>query len=277
MMRRIAIENSLRYGLERKEFFLHYQPQWDLKTAGMTGVEVLLRWKSLDFGLMPPAEFISLTEDSGLIYELGEWIMHTASFQAKKWTLTGRQRFRVAINISAQQLKQPGFLTIIKRIMSETDVDPSIIELEFTESVLMDNGDKNIHILRSLKEMGILLSMDDFGTGYSSLSYLKNFPIDKIKIDRSFIKDVTENTDNMKIVKAIISLAHSLSLKVIAEGVENGEQLDILKKLGCHEVQGFYLAEPMPLESITGMLGCKHEKILNSSSSNEQKFIVSMV
>jgi EAL domain-containing protein (putative c-di-GMP-specific phosphodiesterase class I) len=161
--------------------------------------------------------------------------------------------------------------------MSETDVDPSIIELEFTESVLMDNGDKNIHILRSLKEMGILLSMDDFGTGYSSLSYLKNFPIDKIKIDRSFIKDVTENTDNMKIVKAIISLAHSLSLKVIAEGVENGEQLDILKKLGCHEVQGFYLAEPMPLESITGMLGCKHEKILNSSSSNEQKFIVSMV
>jgi len=277
MMRRVAIEDGLRHGFERKEFFLHYQPQWELKTAGMTGAEVLLRWKSPDFGLMPPAEFISLMEDSGLICELGEWIMHTASFQAKKWASTGSHAFRVAVNISVQQLKQPGFLAMVKRIISETGVDPAALELEFTESVLMDNGDKNIRILRSLKDMGILLSMDDFGTGFSSLSYLKNFPFDKIKIDRSFIVDVTGNSDNLKIVKAIITLADSMGLKVIAEGVENGEQLEILNRLGCHEAQGFYLAEPMSLENITGILGRKHEKILNNSSAFKRKSKVSMV
>ncbi len=261
MMRRVAIENGLRFGLERKEFFLSYQPQWDLKTAGMTGVEVLIRWNSPEFGLMPPAEFISLTEDSGLIYELGEWILHTASFLTKKWILSEHKTFRIAINISAQQLKHPDFLAMIKRILTENCIDPAFIELEFTETVLMDDADKNIRILQSLKQMGIILSLDDFGTGYSSLNYLRNFPIDKIKIDRSFIKDINEKTDNVKIVKAIISLAQSLGLKVVAEGVENGDQLNILKKLGCHEVQGFYLAEPMSLEKITGMLGYRHTKI----------------
>jgi diguanylate cyclase (GGDEF)-like protein/PAS domain S-box-containing protein len=261
MMRRVAIENSLRYGLERKEFFLHYQPQWDLKTAEIIGVEVLLRWQSLDFGLMPPAEFISLTEDSGLIYELGEWIIQTACSQTIKCALTGHKPFKVAINISGQQLRRPGFLTMMERIVVGTGIDPSFLELEFTESVLMDHADENIQILRSLKQRGMQLSADDFGTGYSSLSYLKNFPIDKIKIDRSFITDVATNADNLKIVKAIISLAESLSLKVIAEGIENNEQLDILKELGCHEVQGYYLAEPMSLENLTAMLGRRHAKI----------------
>ncbi|HKZ17423.1 MAG TPA: EAL domain-containing protein [Geobacteraceae bacterium] len=270
MMRRVAIENGLRYGLERREFFLHYQPQWDLETAGITGVEVLLRWQSQDFGLMPPAEFITLTEDSGLICELGEWILHTACMQTIQWALTGHKPLKVAINISGQQLRQPGFLKMVEKIIRGTGIDPEVIELEFTESVLMDHADRNIQILRNLKKMGMQLSVDDFGTGYSSLSYLKNFPIDKIKIDRSFIKDVTESTDNLMIVKAIISLAESLNLKVIAEGVENREQLDILKKLGCHEVQGFYLAEPMCLENLTEMLGCRHAKILNNCLSNEQ-------
>jgi EAL domain-containing protein (putative c-di-GMP-specific phosphodiesterase class I) len=246
------------------------QPQWDLETAGLTGVEVLLRWQSPDFGLMPPAEFITLTEDSGLICELGEWILHTACMQTIQWALTGHKPLKVAINISGQQLRQPGFLKMVEKIIRGTGIDPEVIELEFTESVLMDHADRNIQILRNLKKMGMQLSVDDFGTGYSSLSYLKNFPIDKIKIDRSFIKDVTESTDNLMIVKAIISLAESLNLKVIAEGVENREQLDILKKLGCHEVQGFYLAEPMCLENLTEMLGCRHAKILNNCSSNEQ-------
>lgn len=277
MMRRVAIENGLRHGFERKEFFLHYQPQWELKTAGMTGAEVLLRWKSPDFGLMPPAEFISLMEDSGLICELGEWIIRTASYHVKKWASNGSGAFRLAINISVHQLKQPDFLAMVKRIISETGVDPAALEFEFTESVFMDNGDRNIRILRSLKEMGILLSMDDFGTGFSSLSYLKNFPFDKIKIDRSFIVDVADNTDNRKIVKAIITLADSMGIKVIAEGVENGEQLEILNRLGCNEAQGFYLAEPMSLEDITEILDYKHEKILNNSSGNKWKSKVSMV
>jgi diguanylate cyclase (GGDEF)-like protein/PAS domain S-box-containing protein len=261
MMRRVAIENSLRYGLERKEFFLQYQPQWDLKTAEITGVEVLLRWQSQEFGFMPPAEFISLTEDSGLIYELGEWIIHTACSQTKQCASAGHKPFRIAINISGRQLRQSGFLAMMERIVGGSGIDPSVIELEFTESVLMDHAEQNIRILRSLKKMGMQLSVDDFGTGYSSLSYLKNFPIDKIKIDRSFIKDITESADNLKIVKAIISLAESLSLKIIAEGIENNEQLDVLKKLGCHEVQGYYLAEPMSLENLTAMLGRRHAQI----------------
>jgi diguanylate cyclase (GGDEF)-like protein/PAS domain S-box-containing protein len=268
MMRRVAIENSLRHGLRRNEFFLQYQPQWYLKTAGISGVEVLLRWQSQDFGLMPPAEFITLTEDSGLIYELGEWILHTACVQTKQCAFTGHEPLKVAINISGQQLRQSDFLTMVERIILGTSIDPAVIELEFTESVLMDHADKNIQTLWRLKQMGIQLSMDDFGTGYSSLSYLKNFPIDKIKIDRSFIKEVTESKDNLKIVRAIISLAESLNLKVIAEGVENREQLEILMKLGCHEVQGFYLAKPMGLESLAEILGRRHEKILNSCSRN---------
>jgi diguanylate cyclase (GGDEF)-like protein/PAS domain S-box-containing protein len=268
MMRRVAIEDSLRYGLERKEFFLQYQPQWDLKTAEISGVEILLRWQSRDFGLMPPTEFITLTEDSGLIYELGEWILRTACFQAKECGLNGHKPLTVAINVSGQQLRQLDFLAMVERIILETCINPTVIEFEFTESVLMDHADNNIQILRRLKNMGIQLSVDDFGTGYSSLSYLHTFPIDKIKIDRSFIKEITESTDNVKIVKAIISLAKSLSLQVIAEGVENREQLETLKELGCHGAQGFYLAEPMGLESLAEMLGCRHEKILKNWSCN---------
>lgn len=151
-------------------------------------------------------------------------------------------------------------------------MNPSILEFEFTEGVLMDNGDGNIQILRGLKEMGILMSMDDFGTGYSSLSYLKNFPIDKIKIDRSFVKDLTNNVEGMKIVKAIISLAHSLGLRIVAEGVENGEQMVLLRSLGCHEAQGFYLAEPLEPERVQEMLGYRHSKILEDSTTGNDAF-----
>jgi diguanylate cyclase (GGDEF)-like protein/PAS domain S-box-containing protein len=272
MLRRVAIENSLRKGVEREEFFLLFQPQWDLNTARMTGVEVLLRWDSIEFGVIPPAEFILRMEDSGLIHEIGEWIIRTACSQAKVWGLSGCQPFRVAINISANQLKHRDFLSMIKRIVGEIDVNPSILEFEFTEGVLMDNGDGNIQILRGLKEMGILMSMDDFGTGYSSLSYLKNFPIDKIKIDRSFVKDLTNNVEGMKIVKAIISLAHSLGLRIVAEGVENGEQMVLLRSLGCHEAQGFYLAEPLEPERVQEMLGYRHSKILEDSTTGNDAF-----
>ncbi|HEX8961027.1 MAG TPA: EAL domain-containing protein [Geobacteraceae bacterium] len=258
IMRRVALENSLRQGLDRGEFFLHYQPQYDLGTSRMAGVEVLLRWQSADYGLMLPSDFISLTENTGLIFSMGEWVLRTASLQAKNWADTGHPEVRVAINISGKQLTQPDFLAMLERIILETGVSPEVLELEFTESVVMEQADKNIDILRALKKMGVQLSIDDFGTGYSSLNYLKHFPIDRIKIDRSFVADINRNNDDAAIVEAIVSLAHSLNLKVVAEGVENSDQLYFLTALGCDEVQGFYLAMPMTAEELAPNLGTEH-------------------
>jgi diguanylate cyclase (GGDEF)-like protein/PAS domain S-box-containing protein len=254
IMRRVALENSLRLGLENREFFLHYQPLWNLQTAGMVGAEVLLRWKSADFGLMPPSEFISLAENSGLILGMGEWVLRTACTQARMWELAGHRGMKVAVNISGLQFRQPDFLETIGRIIKETDAAPTSLEFEFTESVIMEHADRAINTLRALKKMGLQLSIDDFGTGYSSLSYLKHFPIDRIKIDRSFVADVATNQDDAAIVKAIISLAHSLNLKVVAEGVESSDQLSFLAATNCNEAQGFYLGVPMQAEELSARL-----------------------
>jgi diguanylate cyclase (GGDEF)-like protein/PAS domain S-box-containing protein len=254
IMQRVSLEKSLRQGLERQEFFVNYQPQWDLKTSTMVGVEVLLRWQSADFGLMPPSEFIALTENSGLIFDLGQWVLRTACIQAKNWALEGHKNFKVAVNISGKQLKQPDFIEMISSVIRESGVDPEVLELEFTESVIMEEADKTIDTLRSLKKLGVLLSIDNFGTGYSSLNYLKHFPIDRIKIDRSFVADLDRNDDNAALVKATISMGHSLNRKVLAEGVENSDQLRFLTLHGCDEVQGFYLAMPMTAEDISGCL-----------------------
>lgn len=260
IMRRVALENSLRLALEREEFFLHYQPQWDLKTSRMTGAEVLLRWQSADFGFLLPSEFIALTENSGLIFSLGEWVLRTACLQIRNWELAGHRGLKIAVNISGQQLRQPDFMEMIGRIIRETGIEPKALELEFTESVIMEKADKTIDILKSLKKLGVQLSIDDFGTGYSSLSYLKHFSIDRIKIDRTFVADINRSADDAAIVQAIISMAHSLNLKVLAEGVENGDHLRFLKERGCDEVQGFYLAMPMAAEELTGSLGGTHGK-----------------
>jgi diguanylate cyclase (GGDEF)-like protein/PAS domain S-box-containing protein len=254
IMRRVALEGSLRQGLERQEFFLHYQPQWDLKTSRMVGVEVLLRWQSADFGLMLPSEFIGLTENSGLIFGIGEWVLRTACMQANSWSTDGYGELKVAVNISGKQLKQPDFLGMLERIVRETGVDPGRIELEFTESVIMEQAEKTIDTLRALKKMGFQMSIDDFGTGYSSLNYLKHFPIDRIKIDRSFVADIRHGSDDAAIVEAIISMARSLNLKVLAEGVENSDQLHYLTKSGCDEVQGFYMGMPMSAADIAASL-----------------------
>ncbi|HTZ17801.1 MAG TPA: diguanylate cyclase, partial [Dissulfurispiraceae bacterium] len=179
IMRRVLLENSLRQGLERDEFFVKYQPQWDLKTSSIIGVEVLLRWQSLDFGTLPPSEFIALTENSGLIFDLGQWVLRTACIQARKWALTGYRDLKVAVNISGKQLKQPDFLEMIGRVINETGVAPGTLELEFTESVIMEDAEKTIDTLRALKRLGVQLSIDNFGTGYSSLNYLNHFPIDR--------------------------------------------------------------------------------------------------
>ena len=260
ILQRVALENSLRQGLEKQEFFLHYQPLWDLKTSKMSGVEVLLRWQSSDYGLMLPSTFISLLEDSGLINNVGEWVLRSACSQMREWTMTEHSELKMAVNISGKQLKHPKFLEMIKRIIQETGVDPMNLELEFTESVIMENVDNTVEIFRKLKEMGIQLSIDDFGTGYSSLNYLKHFPIDRIKIDRSFVADVNNNQSDAAIIEAIVSMAQSLSLRVVAEGVENSDQLHSLTRLGCDEVQGFYLAMPMHAEDLVEKLGTKHGK-----------------
>lgn len=255
IMRRVALENSMRQGIARQEFCVHYQPQWDLKTSRMIGVEALLRWENAEFGSVAPGEFIPLAETSGLIFELGEMVLRTAFLQAKNWAAQGYKDLKVAVNISGKQFSRPDFLQTIRSIIRETGVAPGSLELEFTESVIMEKADKNISTLRALKEMGVQLSIDDFGTGYSSLNYLKHFPIDTIKIDRSFIAEVNSNNDDAAITEAIISMAHSLNLNVIAEGVENSEQLHFLGQRNCDEVQGFYLALPMSAHDLMAYLG----------------------
>ncbi len=260
IMQRVALENSLRLGLEKQEFFLHYQPLWDIKTSKMAGVEVLLRWQSSEFGLMQPATFISLLEDAGLINNVGEWVLRSACLQMRAWDKTEHRDLKMAVNISGKQMKHPRFIEMLTMIINETGVNPCNLELEFTESVLMENVEKTIETFRTLKTMGIQLSIDDFGTGYSSLNYLKHFPVDRIKIDKSFVSDVTANGSDTAIIEAIVAMAQSLSLRVVAEGVENSDQLYSLTKLGCDEVQGFYLAMPMHADELTESLGKKHGK-----------------
>lgn len=259
IMRRASIENCLRLGLDREEFYLDYQPQWDLKTARMVGVEVLLRWQSADFGLMLPSEFIDLTEDTGLIFDLGQWVLRTACAHARNWSLARRRYFKVAVNISGKQLKQPDFLEMVESVLRESDIERHALEFEFSESVVMEQADKNLDILLSLKRMGIQVCIDNFGTGYSSLNHLKNFPIDRIKIDRSFVADLDRN-DDATLVETVLSMGHSLNRKVLALGVENGEQLNLLASFGCDEAQGFYLAMPMSAEEVTSRMRRTHGK-----------------
>lgn len=260
IMQRVALENSLRLGLEKQEFFLHYQPLWDIKTSKMAGVEVLLRWQSSEFGLMQPATFISLLEDAGLINNVGEWVLRSACIQMREWDTTEHRDLKMAVNISGKQMKHPRFIEMLTMIIKETGINPCNLELEFTESVLMENVEKTIETFRTLKAMGIQLSIDDFGTGYSSLNYLKHFPVDRIKIDKSFVSDVTANGSDAAIIEAIVAMAQSLNLRVVAEGVENSDQLYSLSKLGCDEVQGFYLAKPMHADDLSETLGKKHGK-----------------
>jgi diguanylate cyclase (GGDEF)-like protein/PAS domain S-box-containing protein len=269
IMQRVALENNLRLGLEKQEFFLHYQPLWDVKTSKMTGVEVLLRWQSSDYGLMQPSTFISLLEDSGLINNVGEWVLRSACNQMREWTIEEHRDLKMAVNISGKQLKHPKFLEMLTTIIQETGIDPMTLELEFTESVIMENVENTVEIFRKLKEMGIKLSIDDFGTGYSSLNYLKHFPVDRIKIDKSFVADVYHNDSDAAIIEAIVSMAQSLSLRVVAEGVENSDQLRSLTKLGCDEVQGYYLAMPMHAEELAENLGKVHGKQIEKLTKTE--------
>ena len=246
--RRLGIESDLRGAVERNEMMLYYQPQQDLKTGELIGMEALVRWQHPKQGMMNPLEFISLAEETGQILELGEWVMRTACAQLKTWIDAGYPQIRVAVNLAARQLDNGDIVERVAATLMETGLHPELLELEITESTIMENAEKVITTLDRLKTMGVQLAVDDFGTGYSSLSYLKRFPIDLLKIDRAFVSDISSNKVDADIVTTIITLAHSLNVKVIAEGVETEEQKALLKQEGCDLLQGYLYGKPMPAE-----------------------------
>ena len=251
---RLTMEKCLRRALEREELLLHYQPQVDLETGRILGVEALLRWQSPELGLVPPARFIPLAEETGLIVPLGEWVLKTVCAQAMAWRRSGLSPLVVAVNLSPRQFWQQGLPATVARVLAETGLEPRWLELEIIESLVMHDMESARATLQQLKELGVQLSMDDFGTGYSSLSYLKRFPFDKIKIDQSFVHDITGDPDSAAIARAIIAMGHSLNLRVIAEGVETEGQLGYLRFHGCDEMQGYFFSRPAPPEDIARML-----------------------
>jgi diguanylate cyclase (GGDEF)-like protein/PAS domain S-box-containing protein len=253
-LRQLVLESNLRPGLERREFFVQYQPQVSSVDFHLVGMEALVRWQHPNLGLLHPTEFISLAEDSGLIIPLGDWVFRTACLQNKAWQDASLVPMRLAVNFSARQFQQPGFISSVEEILKETNLDPGWLELEITESSIMKDPDKAIEKLLELKMMGIKVAIDDFGTGYSSLNYLKRFPIDTLKIDRSFVSDLCKDPHDTAIVRAIITLGHALDLTVVAEGVETREQLESLTELECDVVQGFLFSKALSCEDFEELL-----------------------
>ncbi|MBI3285681.1 MAG: EAL domain-containing protein [Burkholderiales bacterium] len=242
---RLNMEGALRRGLERNEFTLHYQPKIDLAKQNIVGVEALVRWHHPQIGLIHPIEFIPLAEETGLILQLGEWVLSEACRQQVIWRQEGLGSLQIAINMSPRQFRQEDLAERVAKIFAATGADPAHVTLELTESMVMQDVSSTLVALRALKNLGLSISLDDFGTGYSSLSYLRRFPIDELKIDKSFINDIDENPDDAAIASAIIAMALSLGLRVVAEGVERKEQADVLLKMGCSHVQGYYFGRPL--------------------------------
>jgi diguanylate cyclase (GGDEF)-like protein/PAS domain S-box-containing protein len=251
---RQSIEESLRRALDRQEFVVHYQPKINLRTGEITGAEALIRWMHPNRGLIPPAQFIPVAEDCGLILPIGKWVLREACKQARSWVDAGLPLATVAVNISAMEFRNENFLESVFEILKDTDLDPSSLELELTESVLMKRVESSASILQTLRARGVHLAVDDFGTGYSSLSYLRKFPIDALKIDQSFVHQIATTPDETTIVSAVISMGRSLKLRVVAEGVETREQLDFLQAQQCEEAQGYYFSPPVPPQQFAKLL-----------------------
>jgi EAL domain-containing protein (putative c-di-GMP-specific phosphodiesterase class I) len=251
---RVQMEAALHRAIERKELLLHYQPKVDLGTRLICGFEALLRWQHPEKGLVLPGEFVSVLEDSGLIVPVGAWVMREVCGQIQAWQKAGLAVKPVTVNLSARQFQQKDFEDVVRRILGEARVDPSLVQFELTESLLMRDPEGAARTLRGLRDAGARISVDDFGTGYSSLAYLKRFPIDALKIDHSFVRDITTDPEDAMITLAIIALAHSLKLKVVAEGVETREQLELLAANGCDEIQGYYFSAPTTAEECAKML-----------------------
>ncbi len=244
LLSRMKIDHAMRQALEHQEFRLHYQPLVDLETQQVYGAEALLRWHDPELGEVSPAKFIPIAEETGLIIALGQWVMHTAIAQAAAWNKDGRQ-LRISVNVSALQFQQANFVDSLANALDDAHLDPGFIELELTESILIRDIEETLKKLNAIAKLGVKMAVDDFGTGYSSLSYLKRFPINKLKIDRSFVMNLTKDESDVAIVTAIISLAHALKLKVIAEGVETEEQKLLLSSLHCNEIQGYLISRPL--------------------------------
>ena len=251
---RLDLESNLRHAVERRQLVMHYQPKWDFHVRAITGAEALIRWDHPKFGLLSPARFIPIAEDSGLVLPVGEWVLRETVREIGQLHRRGFPGLRVAINLSGRQFNQPGLVDLVHKVLSQDGFDPTRLELELTESILMHHTEDNIATLRSFKGMGLRLAIDDFGTGYSSLSYLQRFPVDVLKIDRSFVMHLPTNTSSAAIIDAIVTLAHGLRLDVVAEGVETAEQLAFLQAHGCDEGQGFYFGHPLPLEEFQKLL-----------------------
>lgn len=242
---RMALENNLRHAIDREEFLLDYQPQIDLASGQVVGVEALVRWRHPDLGLIGPDKFIPVAEDTGLIVRLGDWVMRTACAQAVAWQKDGLPPIRMAVNLSTRQFQEVHLAGTIQEALEESGLDPRLLEVELTEGPLAQDAEQAVHILSTLKATGVRIAIDDFGTGYSSLSHLKRFPLDALKIDASFVRDIATDPDSAAIVTAIVALAHALRLEAIAEGVETKSQLDYLAELGCDAMQGYLLCRPV--------------------------------
>lgn len=248
---RISLENALNQALKLGQFELYYQPQLDVKSNRIIGAEALIRWNHPEKGMISPDAFIPLAEESGLIIDIGSWVLHQASDQLALWRKQGFDQLSVSVNLSALQVQKESFAKEVADVIREYGVPEACLDLELTESMIMRNAEETIAALDKIHNLGIQISVDDFGTGYSSLSYLKRFPLDKLKIDRSFVQDITVDTDDAMICKTIISMAHNLNLQVIAEGVETHAQLELLRDYGCEQYQGYLFAKPLPVEQMT--------------------------
>jgi diguanylate cyclase (GGDEF)-like protein/PAS domain S-box-containing protein len=267
-LERLNLESRLRKALEQDEFLLYYQPQLDLRSNRITGVEALIRWQNPKMGLVSPADFIPLAEETGLIVAIGEWALFTACAQVKTWLNAGLPPLEMAVNLSSVQFRQSKLTNTIEQALKAANLAPQHLKLELTESMIMHQAQDTIATLHQFKEMGVGLSVDDFGTGYSSLSYLKRFPLDSLKIDRSFVKDITSDPDDAAITNAIIAMAHSLNLSVVAEGVETPAQLEFLRTHGCDTIQGYLLSKPLPAEELVPLLFQQAEKSFVSVQKN---------
>ncbi len=253
MLERLADENGLRNALDQEELVVHYQPQFSLQTLQIVGAEALVRWEHPVHGLVPPGDFIPLAEETGMIVQLGEWVMRTACAQNKAWQGSGLPAIPVAVNVSPRQFRESDLLSLIEDSLSNSGLAPEWLDVEITEGAAMANVDHSIAVSREICEIGARVSIDDFGTGYSSLAYLKQFSLHSLKIDRSFVKGIASNGDDAAIARAILAMAQALGLEVVAEGVETEDQLGFLSENGCHTVQGFYLGKPMPADSLTAL------------------------
>ena len=250
----VRVESELHQALARGELELHYQPKVDIDSGEVRSAEALLRWRHPKRGLVPPDEFIPLADECGLLGSIGEWVLKQACRQAKAWQREGLPALRIAVNLAPSQFRLANVVEQIRQALDEAGLNADCLEIELTESAIMSDAEESVAILESISRMGVLVSVDDFGTGYSSMSYLHRFPVDKLKIDRSFIKDVTRRPDDAAIVRAIVSLAHSLHLKVVAEGVETTEQLEFLRSLGCDQYQGYLFSKPLEPERFSALL-----------------------